>query len=232
MTDTEKFLARWSRRKRATAPRLRGDSLPPTGSGVDAPKRSAGAAGEGGSPQTEPVEKAPHPDPLPAPRGEGEIPPFDPATLPPLDSIAAGSDIRAFLQVGVPADLTRAALRRAWVTDPAIRDFVGLAENSWDFTAPDSARGFGPLLPIDDVKRLVAEVFGGNAQPADNAPAVTADAATPAAGNQTGAAPPQTAPAEDAPAVKRTDFAVQQDTATQPSEAAPVRRRHGGALAE
>ena len=48
--------------------------------------------------------------------------PFDAASLPAIDSIGAGSDIRAFLEVGVPADLTRAALRRVWLTDPAIRE--------------------------------------------------------------------------------------------------------------
>jgi hypothetical protein len=53
--------------------------------------------------------------------------------LPPLESIAAESDIRCFLAPGVPAELTRAALRHAWVADPAIRDFVGLSENAWDF---------------------------------------------------------------------------------------------------
>ena len=63
----------------------------------------------------------------------------------PIDSIVAGSDIRAFLQSGVPAELTKAALRRAWTTDPAIRDFIGIAENQWDFTDPTSIPGFGPL---------------------------------------------------------------------------------------
>jgi 6-methylsalicylate decarboxylase len=46
------------------------------------------------------------------------------------------STIRAFLRPGVPAELARAALRRAWVADPAIRDFIGLAESSRDFNAP------------------------------------------------------------------------------------------------
>src|SRR6185503_21147160 len=52
--------------------------------------------------------------------------------------------------------------RRAWVTDPAIRDFVGLAENAWDFTAPDGVPGFGPLAPAD-IARLAAHVFGPTA---------------------------------------------------------------------
>ena len=38
------------------------------------------------------------------------------------NSITAATDIRAFLAPGVPAELTRAALRRAWTADPAIRD--------------------------------------------------------------------------------------------------------------
>src|SRR5215469_10000005 len=73
--------------------------------------------------------------------------PFDAANLPPIESIGAASDIRPFLAPGVPADLTRAALRRAWSTDPAIRDFIGLSENSWDFNAPDGVPGFGSLTP-------------------------------------------------------------------------------------
>jgi len=87
-------------------------------------------------------------------------PAFDPATLPPVESIDAGTDVSAFLRPGVPADLAQAALRRAWVADPAIRDFVGLAENAWDFNAADGVPGFGPLRTIDDVQRLVAQVAG------------------------------------------------------------------------
>jgi hypothetical protein len=70
---------------------------------------------------------------------------FDPASLPSLEQIAADTDIGAFLQSGVPAELTRAALRRAWASDPAIRDFIGIAENQWDFNDPDGIPGFGPL---------------------------------------------------------------------------------------
>jgi len=83
---------------------------------------------------------------------------FDPATLPSIESIGAGSDIRAFLQRGVPPSLTRAALRRAWAADPAIRDFIGLSENAWDFNAPDSIPGFGSL-DHEDIRRLAAQLF-------------------------------------------------------------------------
>jgi hypothetical protein len=70
-------------------------------------------------------------------------------SLPPIASIGAGSDIRPFLAPGVPGDLTRAALRRAWSTDPAIRDFVGLSEDSADLNASGLASGFGAPITHD-----------------------------------------------------------------------------------
>jgi|SRR5580658_3808635 hypothetical protein len=99
------------------------------------------------------INSAPETDALPSPG-------FDPAGLPPIESISAATDIRAFLQAGVPAALTRAALRRAWVSDPAIRDFIGIAENQWDFTDPTAMPGFGPLRATDDLPCLVAQAAG------------------------------------------------------------------------
>lgn len=93
--------------------------------------------------------------------------PFDLASLPSIESIAAHTDIAAFLNTGVPAELTRAALRRAWATDPAIRDFIGIAENQWDFNDPNAIPGFGPLDPSDNVADLVARVTKGLEQAHD-----------------------------------------------------------------
>jgi len=56
---------------------------------------------------------------------------FDPATLPPIESIDAQTDITVFLRSGVPEGLRLAALRRAWTVDPAIRDFKGLQEKEF-----------------------------------------------------------------------------------------------------
>jgi hypothetical protein len=78
-------------------------------------------------------------------------------SLPPIESIGATSDIRPFLEPGVPQDLARAALRRAWAADPGIRDFIGLSENFWDFNAPDAVPGFGSLT-TDDAGRLLTRV--------------------------------------------------------------------------
>jgi hypothetical protein len=77
--------------------------------------------------------------------------------LPPIESIESASDIKAFLAPGVPLELARAALRRAWAVDPAIGDFIGLSENAWDFNAPGGVSGFGSL-DLEQVRRLVAQV--------------------------------------------------------------------------
>jgi hypothetical protein len=71
------------------------------------------------------------------------------ASLPTIESIGPGSDIRPFLAPGVPADLTRAALRRAWSSDPAIHEFIGLSENPSDFNGQDGVAGVGS--PTADV---------------------------------------------------------------------------------
>ena len=85
---------------------------------------------------------------------------FDPACLPPIESIVADSDIRQFLEACVPAELTRAALRSAWTADPAIRDFIGIAESQWDFNDPATIPGFGSLGATDYAKNLAARALG------------------------------------------------------------------------
>ncbi|HEY0748611.1 MAG TPA: DUF3306 domain-containing protein [Steroidobacteraceae bacterium] len=94
--------------------------------------------------------------PAPKPSPAHGTAPFDPASLPPIDSITKESDIRLFLQANVPAELTRAALRAAWLTDPAIRDFIGIAESQWDFNDPSAMPGFGPLKATDNAENLAA----------------------------------------------------------------------------
>jgi hypothetical protein len=155
MSENEPFLTRWSRLKQETA---------------------KGAPAPSAEDQSPPARTAPdHEASRAAPSASDSEPTatetFDPASLPPLDSIAAGTDIRAFLARGVPPELTRAALRRAWAADPAIRDFIGLSENSWDFTAPDGVPGFGPMRATDDLRELLAQVGrqGPGPAPASNA---------------------------------------------------------------
>jgi hypothetical protein len=149
MSEPENFITRWSRRKREAA------------QDADATKAAVAPA---------PTAESAHPDE--GRRKETDAPPadggalepsevaFDPTTLPPIETITADSDIRAFLAPGVPAELTRAALRRAWATDPKIRDFVGLSENAWDFNAPGAIAGFGPLEMTDELRAQVAQMVG------------------------------------------------------------------------
>jgi uncharacterized protein DUF3306 len=154
MTDREAFLARWSRRKReAAAARAEPVAEPP----------AAPAAVE--RQNSEPPNAAPVPRSEPEPAAE----------LPPIESIDSGTDIRAFLKEGVPQDLARAALRRAFSSDPAIRDFIGLSENAWDFTAPGGVPGFGPFAP-DAARQLVAQVLGNSNPGSDEEPSVPAGA--------------------------------------------------------
>jgi Protein of unknown function (DUF3306) len=147
VSDPENFLARWSRRKRAAAEDAQTQEAV---AAPDAPPQDAPA------PACEEGELAPSGGPQPP------EPAFDLAKLPPLESITAETDIRAYLAPGVPAELTRAALRRVWSADPQIRDFVGLSENSWDFNDPDAVAGFGRLEITDELRRQIEQMMGGS----------------------------------------------------------------------
>src|SRR5437660_3623782 len=136
------FLSRWSRRKQEAGKAVDAAAKPaPVAEPVTAGPREPGGAGDQPGLAT------------PAATAAAQV--FDPKTLPPIESITAQTDIRACLAPGVPAELTRAALRRAWALDPAIRDYVGLSENSWDFNAPDSIGGFGRLELTDELRQAV-----------------------------------------------------------------------------
>ena len=59
---------------------------------------------------------------------------FDLSSLPDLDSLSADTDISLFMQKGVPEALRNAALRKMWVLDPSIRNYVGEAlDYAWDW---------------------------------------------------------------------------------------------------
>jgi hypothetical protein len=93
--------------------------------------------------------------------------PFDPASLPPLESLHSESDMSVFLQAGVPTETTRAALHSAWRIDPAIRDFVGAAESQWDFNDPTAMPGFGPLDALQEAQSVVTRSIGAAASPCE-----------------------------------------------------------------
>jgi hypothetical protein len=201
MTDPKDFLSRWSQRKLNPEAEK---SAPEKPTSLPAAEKDAAAP-------------------------SASEPEFDITSLPSLESIGANSDVRAFLQRGVPAGLARAALRRAWSADPAIRDFVGLTENSWDFNAPDSIPGFGSL-DADEVRQVAARFFGGpaedtgvqadplEAEKCEENPAEAKPAAEPG---------PRREASEGLEDMPPTDVALQQE---EPVDSPPQPRRHGGAL--
>jgi hypothetical protein len=234
MSDAENFVARWSRLKRDTAKQTK-DKTP-----ADAPGPKPGAAAD-----EQGAEGA-----LPAADALTE-PAFDPASLPSIESITGSSDIRAFLQKGVPAELTKAALRRVWTTDPAIRDFIGIAENQWDFTDPTAMPGFGPLEATDNVRELVAQAMGKLGQaldpsaeatgPSDQGIASTSAASSEASPKElsqvTGMPVGNEPEAQDRSAANSievqtssVDVATQHDDKPAQDGALPSRRTHGRAL--
>lgn len=152
MSDPEHFIARWSRRKRdaaqARAAEQNAETEPAAAPGP-AVESSRVSEDQRGARKAEPAQ-----------RGASEPTAFDLSKLPPIESIAADSDIRPFLAPGVPPELTRAALRRAWAADPMVREFIELAENAWDFNAPDSMHGFGLLEMTDEFRRQIARMVG------------------------------------------------------------------------
>src|SRR5690348_6627818 len=151
MSD-EQFLARWARRKQEAK----------VGHAEPAPEGAAEANGAA-------LSEGAAAEPVPA---EAAL-----SNLPPIESIDAATDITAFLRKSVPQELSRAALRRAWSADPAIRDFVGLAENAWDFNDPNAMPGFGPLdYSAEQVDALVRRVVGGAIETAEGLPNVLAEA--------------------------------------------------------
>jgi hypothetical protein len=157
---------------------------------------------------------------------------LDLASLPSVDSITGTTDISGFLRSGVPPELTRSALRQAWARDPAIRDFIGIAENQWDFNDPNTIPGFGLLGATDDVPALLAQALGQVERVAEAIPnPADLPRLTPAV-----IAPqdelPEQAPDEIPPGVgaANEEVAVQSSLTTTDEEARPDHRRHGSAL--
>jgi hypothetical protein len=158
MTAPEKFVSRWARLKRGSI----------------------------AAPTTEPAPSRSYPDALASVGAETPPPyqrdgvidePFDPAGLPSIETITVDTDIRGFLQSHVPAVLTRAALRQAWASDPAIRDFIGIAENQWDFNDPAAMPGFGPMRETSNLPALLTQALGERDKLADIIPEIPAPVA-------------------------------------------------------
>jgi hypothetical protein len=226
MSEDENFLTRWSRRKHATRedadvqsesrvekasnevasadplpvpPPFRGrgpeertaSPIPQVCEDTTAGKEHGGETGGG---------RLPSPERGRGGEGVSSAPEFDVSTLPSLESITAATDIRPFLAPGVPQTLRSAALRRAWSADPAIRDFIGLAENAWDFTAPGAIPGFGTLTAAEVARAVACFTQSEAAGPKPQAAAPNPETPAPSAENVGVDGPPPAAPVQPEPA--------------------------------
>lgn len=206
--DDGGFLGRWARRKREAEREA---------------EREAAAA----PPEAVAEPAAPAPD-VPA---ELEADPELLASLPRLEDITATTDIKVFLQKGVPAALRNAALRRAWSADPIISTYEDPARDYfWDWNAPGGVPGGGGLLDPERVAKMARDIGGkpdsemddSEPAPVDTAAAPAEDAAPEADESAPPAPPADAAPPETAPPT------AQASTKLEPP--ATPRRRHGGAL--
>jgi Protein of unknown function (DUF3306) len=212
MSD-EEFLKRWSRRKQQA-------KQEPSKAAEQAPSSPGQIAA---APETAEVTSEPE---------------IDLSKLPTIDSITAATDITEFLRKGIPAELSRAALRRAWATDPTIRDFVGLAENAWDFTDPNAIPGFGALQGTpEQIGAMVERVIGGVRDAAEKLAEVPEKEQERAKADQERVSATESLPDEAKSATRRSDLSTEPVAAAQPEASdekggvMPAQRRtHGGAL--
>ena len=216
------FLDRWSRRKREAEAEAEADA-------------ARAAVPEPTLPEAEPEPAA---DAEAAAAAEEALI----ASLPRIEEITAATDMRVFLQKGVPAALRNAALRRAWSADPLIAGYEDPARDYfWDWNAPGGVPGGGGVLDPDRVARMVRDIVGKDESQVQDSPDPAPEAevaAAPATEEAEDAAPADTAPPEDHATVTTRREAPPPPPATPESPAdgtnarsdALPRRRHGGAL--
>ncbi|MHA7850584.1 DUF3306 domain-containing protein [Roseovarius sp.] len=105
--------------------------------------------------------------------------------LPDPDTLEPGADFRAFMQKAVPDRIRRRALRRLWLSNPALANLDGLIDYGEDFT--DSATvlenlqtayqvGKGMMAHVEELARQAEEKSAAESDAANMADAT--DAAT------------------------------------------------------
>jgi Protein of unknown function (DUF3306) len=213
------FLSRWARRKQESTT-ITGDNFSessprgdPAGSELNSDAHHRQVQGE-------------------VKGGDADLP------MPSLDDITPGGDVTAFFAKHVPEALRTAALRKLWVTDPEIRNFIEMADYQWDFNNPDSIPGWASKLENVDVKAMAERIFGmiqpvpADAQAEDssecapNAPHLDGLREDPVSVVESAPSPIHATMVESAP----DDHCAVQNIASNSSIYATPRKRHGGAL--
>jgi Protein of unknown function (DUF3306) len=219
MTPPDNFVSRWARLKRGSES---ASKTKPAGSGPQ-PKAVAATGAETLSAHQ---------------RDELIDEPFDPASLPSIETITVDTDIRGFLQSRVPAALTRAALRQAWASDPAIRDFIGIAENQWDFNDPTAMPGFGPMRETDNLPALLTRALGDRDKLADMIREIAVPPAATGRGSadpeqnlqQSSDRPPSAIEIRNLPDDSNESTATRNDGVAEEGDSSQSYRSHGSAL--
>jgi hypothetical protein len=212
MSDSDNIFARWSRLKREQEEKSAKKALNkehPRGLAPDTEERATGLEPE--------LIK-------------------EPVDLPSVESITTGSQLGAFLKANVPAELARHALRRAWSSEPAIRDFIGLSENAWDFNAPAGIPGFG-TLKAEEVVDLLSQAFGEESEsspPSAGEPRPAGESSEAVSLCEPGSEIPHPETGRTEPIPDSGDQSTQdqlhKSASLDPGELKPPGRRHGGAL--
>ncbi|WP_322894207.1 MULTISPECIES: DUF3306 domain-containing protein [unclassified Yoonia] len=165
----------------------------------------------------------------------------DIAALPALDDLTPQTDIRVFLQKGVPQALRNAALRRKWMLVPGIRDHKDPAvDYAWDWNTPGGVPGDGAAPSPERAAQMLRELFAPR-RDAETAQALetVADAGEIAPESAADVAVQQAGAVEGQPKVAGDHITTKADAASAqaPAEASDseaelplLRRRHGGAL--
>lgn len=168
----------------------------------------------------------------PAETAPAEEEPFDLASLPDLESLTAESDVSLFMQKGVPEALRNEALRKMWVLDPAIRNYVGEAlDYAWDWNTPGGVPGSGGEITqsaldfaqslfsnISSHENVKAEASTAEGQPSLNQEQVAMPVSFPTASSGDAEEQGSTAPQHEQKAQEEADTYT------------PKKPRHGGAL--
>jgi hypothetical protein len=88
------------------------------------------------------------------------ITPEELAALPPVEEIINPADFSQYLRKGVPHILRNAAMRRMWLLDPAVRDYVDPAlDYAYDWNIPGGVPGNGALAAGFDAKGAAEKFF-------------------------------------------------------------------------
>ncbi len=101
----------------------------------------------------------PAPEPPSPPLEDDSISEEELAALPALEEFTPKTDIRPFLRKGVPQAMRKAALRRIWLLNPAIRDHNDPAvDYAWDWNTPGGVPGDGVGPSVERAAEMLRDL--------------------------------------------------------------------------